>query len=157
MSCKPSLLPDLSHLLSWPHGWKSRGKERARLTFPLRFPSLVFLALSHDISPTGQSPGSVRCRNSAPTSSQITLQWQTAVRAGQLPPSSQPPTLEVGLGGWLAPLSLLPPFLLPSPWVQLASDSGPLKSLLQPTKLGPRPAPPAPGSPAESSPLLPED
>lgn len=158
MICWPSPLPDLQHLLSpRPHDWKSRGKEKASLTLPLRFPSLAFLAaLSHAISPTGQSPGSVDCRNSAPTHSQITPWWQTA-GAGQLTPPSQPPVQEVGPGGRLAPLSLLPPSLLTSLWAQLTSDSGPLKSLLQPTGLGLKPAPLAPGSPAESSPLLPED
>lgn len=130
------------------------GKKEARLTFPLRFPSLVFwLFLT-------TSPPQARAQRRAlqklcPHQQQITPQWQTAVRAGQLPPSSQPPYLGGGARDGWPPLPA-PTFLLPSPWVQLASDSGPLKSSLQPTKLGPRPAPPAPGSPAESSPLLPE-
>lgn len=45
MSCKPSYSLT-SHTSSPGPMIQIRGKERARLTFPLRFPSLVFLALS---------------------------------------------------------------------------------------------------------------
>lgn len=153
MSFPPSPLPDLSHLLSGTPWLEIHGKGKASFLLPLRFPSL-YSWLSHTTSSTGQSLESMHCTNCPNTQPDN----PTVVDSGtsQLTPL---PSLCAGggAGEWLAPLFLLPPSLLLSPWAQLASDSGPLKSLLQPTGLGPWPAPPAPGSSAESSPLLPED
>lgn len=149
-----SLTSNTSSLLD-PMTGNPVGKKKQVWHFPWGFRALrswLFLTPS----PPQARAQEVWIAETAPTHSQITPWWQTA-GAGQLTPPSQPPVQEVGPGGRLAPLSLLPPSLLPSLWAQLTSDSGPLKSLLQPTGLGLKPAPPAPGSPAESSPLLPED
>lgn len=140
-----------------PHDCKSRGKENEVLTLPLRFPSLVFSGPFSRHLPHRPEPRKCAFQKLCPYT-----QPDNPTVASLTIGASQPHPLPVscaggGEGGRLAPLTLLPSSLLPSPWAQLASDSGPLKSLLQPTGLGPGPAPPALGLPTESSPLLPED